>query len=99
MAHLRGGIRTGSMSGHERYRPNTQDMDWKEEQVGETHENVGYNERILTGIVGGGLLLRSVMRPASLTSGIAALLGIALVHRAVSGYSRPMGNGDQRTCK
>ncbi|MCC2643500.1 MAG: Cyclase/dehydrase [Nitrospira sp.] len=91
MAHLRGGIRTDSMSGHERYRPNRQDMDRKEEQAGETQENVGYNERVLTGIVGGGLLLRSVMRPASLTGGIAALLGIALVHRAVSGYCAAYG--------
>lgn len=91
MAHLRGGIRTGSISGHERDKPNTQDMGWKEEQADETDDNVGRKERILTGIVGGGLLLRSVMRPSSLTSGLAALLGIALLHRATTGYCAVYG--------
>ena len=91
MAHLRGGIRTASLSGRERYQPNTQDMEWKEEQAGETYENVGYNERLLSGIVGGGLLLRSVMRPSGLTSGVVGLLGIALLHRAATGYCAAYG--------
>jgi uncharacterized membrane protein len=98
MAHMRGGIRTTSASGQERYNPNRRDMDQQGEQgagrhreSGQSERNVGDTERLISGILGGGLLLRSVMRPTKMTSGIAALLGIALLHRATSGYCAAYG--------
>lgn len=91
MAHMRRGIRTSSMSGRERYRTNTQDLDWPEEQAGCPHQNVGDVERIASGLIGGGLLLRSILRPSWLAGGIGALIGAALVHRAVTGYCAGYG--------
>ncbi len=85
MAHMRGGIRTTSRSGREAQRPPTQELEWKKEQAQESSENVGDTERVISGLVGGGLLLRSALRPLSLTSGLGALAGIALVYRSLSG--------------
>jgi uncharacterized membrane protein len=84
MAHLRSGIRTSSPTGRERYQPNKQDMEWEEERASYQDRNVGEVERLASGMIGGALLFRSIMRP-SFWSGIGALAGIALVHRAVSG--------------
>ena len=84
MAHLQSGIRTSSITRRERYRPNTQDMDREEERASWHPHNVGDVERLLSGLAGGTLLLRSIMRP-SFRSGFGALIGMALVHRAVSG--------------
>ena len=53
MAHMKGGIRTGSSTQMKRHRPNTQSLDGHEEQAGEAFENVGYTERIFTGLAGG----------------------------------------------
>ncbi len=86
MAHMRSGIKTSSISGRERYRTNTQDMDWEEEQACRARQNVGDVERIAAGLIGGGLLFRSILRPSWLAGGISALVGAALVHRAVTGY-------------
>ncbi len=91
MAHMRGGIRTTSISGRERNRPNTRDSEMKAEQTEEARGNVGETERILCGIVGGALLLRSVARPFSPTGGVGALIGIALLHRSVTGYCPAYG--------
>jgi uncharacterized membrane protein len=103
MAHMRGGIRTTSPSGQERYNPNRRDMEQgdaereggqtggSQRESGHGERNVGDTERLLSGILGGGLLLRSVMRPSKMSSGIAALLGIALLHRATSGYCAAYG--------
>jgi uncharacterized membrane protein len=91
MAHMHGGIRTSSISGRERYRTNTQDMDWQEEQAGRIYQNVGDVERIACGLIGGGLLLRSALRPSWLAGGIGALIGAVLVHRAVTGYCAGYG--------
>lgn len=92
MAHLRGGIRLGSESGRERYRTHTQDMDWEEEQAGSRYQNVGEIERIATGVIGGGLLMRSVLRPSRPGGWIGALIGALLVHRAVMGYCAAYGS-------
>lgn len=85
MAHLRDGIRTTSMTGRERYQPHTQDMDWEEERAYYQDRNVGDAERMVSGVIGGTLLMRSIMRPSLLMGGLGALIGIALVHRAVTG--------------
>lgn len=86
MAHMRGGIRTTSRSERERNNPGHQGHEWQEEQAGELHENVGETERLMSGLIGGGLVLRSIMRPLSPISGLSALFGIALVHRSLTGY-------------
>lgn len=99
MAHMRGGIRTTSRSGQEGYNPKRRDMEQGEtEQAGSSkrdsghaESNVSDTERLLSGILGGGLLLRSVMRPSRMSSGIAALLGIGLLHRATTGYCAAYG--------
>lgn len=85
MAHHRAGIRMSSMTGRERYRPNTQDMDWEEERALHQDRNVGDTERMVSGLIGGTLLFRSIMRPSWFAGGIGALISIALVHRAVTG--------------
>ena len=91
MAHLRSGIRTMSATGRERYRPNTQDMEWEEERASYQDRNVGETERFVSGMIGGTLLLRSVMRP-SFWGGLGALVGIALVHRGVTGRCAVYGS-------
>ena len=94
MAHMRGGIRTTSVSSRNRESSNHRDVEQAEStqhESGHGERNVGDAERLLSGVLGGGLLLRSVMRPTRMTSGIAALLGIALLHRATSGYCAAYG--------
>jgi uncharacterized membrane protein len=59
-------------------------MEWEEERASYRDFNVGEVERLASGMIGGTLLFRSVMRP-SFWSGLGALVGIALVHRAVTG--------------
>jgi uncharacterized membrane protein len=86
MAHLRGGIRTSlPVDTESRYRTNTNDLNWAEEQARRDQPNVGDVERTLSTLIGGGLLLRSALRP-SWRSALSALLGVALVHRGLSGY-------------
>lgn len=86
MAHLRGGIRLSSPTGRERYRTHTQDMEWEEEQAGHRYQNVGEIERIATGVIGGGLLMRSLLRPSRPSGWIGGLIGVLLLQRAVTGY-------------
>jgi uncharacterized membrane protein len=86
MAHLQAGIRTGSSTKNKQYKPKTKDMDSGEERGEESSENVGNTERLLSGIVGGGLLLRSVRGRSGIISGLTALMGIALLQRAATGY-------------
>src|SRR5512132_1837946 len=85
MAHMRGGIRT---AGRAQTRQHPQEVERNQEQAEKAHGNVGETERLISGLLGGGLLLRSVMRPVSAVSGIGALIGIALVHRSLTGYCR-----------
>ena len=91
MAHMRGGIRTTSRSGREAQSPPTRELEWKDEQAQESPENVGDTERVISGLVGGGLLLRSALRPLSLASGLVALAGIALVYRSMTGFCPAYG--------
>lgn len=103
MAHLRGGKRIGSLSGRERYRPNKQDLGWQEERAEQDFRNVGDQERMISALIGGGLLMRSLLRPSWLMGGIGALIGAALIHRGVTGRCELYGTlgvntaGDQDT--
>jgi uncharacterized membrane protein len=84
---MRGGIRTTSRSAREPQNPQQhRNQEWREEQAQESPVNVGETERLISGIFGGGLVLRSIIRPFSPVSGITALLGIALVHRSLNGF-------------
>src|SRR6476619_8408598 len=72
----------GTMTGKERYRTNTQDLDWREEQA---FENVGDGERQLSSLVGAGIMLAGLMKRS--WSGLAmTLVGAALVGRGVTGH-------------
>ncbi|MES4784755.1 MAG: cyclase [Nitrospiraceae bacterium] len=71
-----------SITGRERYRTHTQDLGWTEEQV---EENVGDIERLVSGFVGGALLIAGLMRPSRARSAL-ALTGAALLHRGVTGF-------------
>lgn len=71
-----------SMSGRERYRTNKQDMDWTEEQA---HQNVRDEERTLSGLVGGALLVVGLFRK-SWGGALLALAGAALLQRGVTGH-------------
>jgi uncharacterized membrane protein len=71
-----------STTGKERYRTNTQDLDWREEQA---FENVGEGERKISSLVGGGLMLAGLLRRS--WSGLAlTLVGAAFVGRGVTGH-------------
>ena len=50
-----------------------------------TQPNVGDIERMISTLIGGGLLFRTALRP-SWRSGLSALLGVALLHRGLTGY-------------
>ncbi len=86
MAHMRGGIRTTPKA---RPAHNGQDLrneEWKNEQGDEAQSNVGETERVISGLVGGGLLLRTVTRPLSPITGVGAMLGVTLLYRALTGF-------------
>ena len=73
-----------SLTGRERYRPNTQDLSWTEEQARE-RENVGSGERLASGVVGGALLVGGLLRPR--WPGMALVtLGSVLLHRGMTGH-------------
>jgi len=73
-------------TGRERYRTNTQDMDWREEQAGpQGNQNVGDVERMASALVGGGLLVGGLMRRSWAGAGL-SLIGGALLYRGMSGY-------------
>jgi uncharacterized membrane protein len=67
-------------------------LDWREERASFEERNVGDTERMVSGLIGGALLLRSVMRPSLVTGGLGAVIGIALVHRAVTGRCAMYGS-------
>lgn len=71
-----------SMSGKERYHTNKQDLDWTEEQA---FENVGDEERKVSAVVGGALLVTGLFRK-SWAGALMALAGAALLQRGVTGH-------------
>jgi uncharacterized membrane protein len=71
-----------SMTGRERYHTNKQDLDWTEEQA---VQNVGDDERKLSALIGGGLLVTGLFRK-SWAGALMALAGAALLQRGVTGH-------------
>ena len=71
-----------TLTGSERYRTNTQSLEWAEERA---DQNVGDMERLVSGMAGGGLLMAGLMR-RNLSGAALAVLGAALLQRGVSGY-------------
>lgn len=75
-----------SMTGRDRYRTNTQDLEWTEERAASApRRNVGEMERMFSAFLGGGLLISGLPKRSWVGAGL-ALLGAALLHRGVSGY-------------
>jgi uncharacterized membrane protein len=72
-----------------RYRTNTQDLDWREEQA-RNSQNIGDSQRLVSAIAGVGLLLEG-MRRRSLGGGALAIGGLSLLYRAASGYCPALG--------
>ena len=71
----------------ERYRTNTQDMDWDEERAASSgpRQNVGDMQRMLSAFLGAGLLINGIPRRSWAGAGM-SLIGAALLHRGLSGY-------------
>jgi uncharacterized membrane protein len=78
---------TQTRTGKERYRTNTQDMDWSEERASSSPspQNVGDMQRMLSAFLGGGLLISGLPRRSWGGAGL-SLIGAALLHRGISGY-------------
>ncbi|MEO7861665.1 MAG: YgaP-like transmembrane domain [Nitrospirales bacterium] len=62
------------------------DPDIQPEHAGGGYKNVGYRERVITALLGGGLLLRSLRGRSGVIGGVTAVMGMALLNRAASGY-------------
>lgn len=78
---------TETLTGRERYRTNTQDLDWNEEQAssgGRSH-NLGDMQRMVSAVLGGGLLIGGLPRRSWAGTGM-SIVGAALLHRGISGY-------------
>ena len=74
-------------SKNEQCRPHNESPDLlKTKHAGGGYENVGYGERLITALLGGGLLLRGLRKRSGVVGGVTALTGIALLNRAASGY-------------
>jgi uncharacterized membrane protein len=67
-----------------RYRTNTQDLDWREEQA-DASQNIGEMQRLVSAIAGAGLMLEA-WRRRSLIGGVLGAGGVALLYRAATGY-------------
>ena len=77
---------TGSSSSKKHYRPHNASPDRQTEHAGGGYKNVGYRERLITALLGGGLLWRSLRGRSGVMGGMTAVMGIALLNRAASGY-------------
>lgn len=74
-------------SNNEPYRPHHESPDRQTtEHAGRGYQNVGDGERLLTALLGGGLLLRGLRGRSGVVGSVTALTGIALLNRAASGY-------------
>ena len=71
-----------TLTGKERYRTHTQDLDWTEERAS---VNVGDWERVASAVTAGGLIAAALLRRSR--SGFAmGLAGAALLYRGVTGH-------------
>ncbi len=66
-------------------RTSIQHLDWAEEEARRAEPNVGETERVISALLGGGLLFHGTLRP-SWRSGLGALLGVVLLNRGLTGY-------------
>ena len=78
--------RTSSSSSKKPYRPHKESPDLQTEQGGSGFENVGYEERLVSALLGGGLVLYGLKGRSGVIGSMTALTGIALLNRAASGY-------------
>lgn len=78
---------TSSSSSKKQYRPHKESPDMQTtEHVGGRYENVGDGERLMTALLGSGLLILGLKGRSGVMGGVTALAGIALLNRATSGY-------------
>src|SRR5829696_3234834 len=80
-----GGSMAATDTGRERYRTNTQDLGWSEEQAAgsQGNQNVGDVERMASAVLGGGLLVSGLMRRSWAGAGL-SVIGVSLLHRGMS---------------
>jgi len=71
----------------ERYKTNTQDLDWSEERAheGGHMQNIGEVQQGMSIVAGGGLVAAGLARRSWTGAGL-SLLGCALMYRGVTGY-------------
>ena len=86
MAHVRVEIGTDSSSSKKHYKPHNESPDRQPAHAGSGYKNVGYGERLISALLGGGLLLRGLRGRSSVMGSMTALMGVALLNRAASGY-------------
>ena len=86
MAQVEEEIGTGSSSSKKQYKPHNASPDRQTEHAGGGYKNVGYGERLMTALLGGGLLMRSLRGRSGVMGGVTAMMGVALLNRASSGY-------------
>jgi uncharacterized membrane protein len=77
---------TSSSSSKKHYRPHNESPDTQTRGAGSGFENVGYEERIFSALLGGGLVLYGIRGKSGVIGSMTALTGIALLNRAASGY-------------
>jgi uncharacterized membrane protein len=77
---------TSSSSSRKHYRPHKESPDLQTEHEGRRYENVGYEERVVSALLGGGLVLYGLKGRSGVIGSMTALMGIALLNRAASGY-------------
>lgn len=78
--------RTSSSSSKKPYRPHKESPDLQTGLKGSGFENVGYEERIVSALLGGGMVLYGLKGRSGVIGSMTALMGIALLNRAASGY-------------
>ena len=86
MAHVEEEIGADSSLSKKHYKPHNASPDKQPAHAGSGYKNVGYGERLITALLGGGLLLRSLRGRSGVMGGVNAVMGVALLNRAVSGY-------------
>lgn len=79
--------RTFRQQPRDRYRTNTQDLDWSEERanVGTIWHNIGEDQRLLSAVAGAGILAAALPK-RSWSGAVLAIAGIGLLYRATTGY-------------
>jgi uncharacterized membrane protein len=78
-------------TGKERYRTNTQDLDWSEERATTAGQhNIGDMQRMASAVLGGALLISGLRRRSWMGVGF-SMLGATLLNRGLTGYCAAFG--------